>query len=190
MSFRIAFVFMAMCGVPFALQAISALGADKEEKEEAFSMADVKYYHRFTEKDLHEYTPEGQEDLKTWKDMVTINYYPMVKDGEALASIANGVLENYKKAKALIVRTDSVPRTKEKEAEHLAVAVFMRPEFAEIAFARVRMHEGVGTSVVYSHSIYGKDIGNEVSEWLKKNGAATEKALMKWDSMPKMPVAK
>jgi len=190
MSFRIAFVFIAMCGVSFALQVTSALGADKEAKEAAFSFADVKYYHRFTEKDLHEYTPEGQEDLEAWKDMVTINYYPMAKDGEALASIANGVLENYKRAKALIVRTDSVPRTKEKEAEHLAVAVFMRPEFAEVAFARVRMHEGVGTSVVYSHRIYGKEIGDEVSEWLKKNGAATEKVLMKWDAMPKVPMPK
>lgn len=185
-----AFTSMVFSVVLLALNASLALGADKEEKEAAFSMADVKYYHRFTEKDLHEYTPEGQEDLNTWKDMVTINYYPVVKDGEALASIANGVLENYKRAKALIVRTDSVPRTKEKEAEHLAVAVFMRPEFAEVAFARVRMHEGVGTSVVYSHRIYGKDIGNEVSDWLKKNGAATEKALMKWDSMPKVPKAK
>lgn len=192
MSFRAAFVFIAMCSVSFALQATSALGADKEEKEAAFSFADVKYYHRFTEKDLHEYTPEGQEDLGAWKDMVTINYYPPVKDGEALANIANGVLGNYKRAKALIVKTDSVPRTKEKEAEHLAVAVFVRPEFAEVAFARIRMHEGVGTSVVYSHRTYGKDvkeIGNEVSEWLKKNGAATEKVLMKWDAMPKVPAA-
>lgn len=190
MSFRAAFVFMAMCGVPFALQATSARGGDKEEKEAAFSFADVKYFHRFTEKELHEYTPEGQEDLGAWKDMVTINYYPMAKDGDALANIANGVLENYKRAKALILRTDSVPRTKEKEAEHLAVVVFMRAEFAEVAFARVRMHEGVGTSVVYSHRIYGKQIGNEMGEWLKKNGAATEKALMKWDAMPKVPMPK
>lgn len=192
MCFRAAFVFIAMCSVSLALQATSARGADKEAKEAAFSFADVKYYHRFTEKDLHEYTPEGQEDLGAWKDMVTINYYPPVKDGEALANIANGVLGNYKNAKALIVKTDSVPRTKEKEAEHLAVAVFVRPEFAEVAFARIRMHEGVGTSVVYSHRTYGKDvkeIGNEVSEWLKKNGAATEKVLMKWDAMPKVPAA-
>lgn len=181
---------MVFSVVLLALNASLALGADKEEKEAAFSMADVKYYHRFTEKDLHEYTPEEQEDLNAWKDMVTINYYPMVKDGDALANIANGVLENYKKAKALIINTDSVPRTKEKEAEHLVVAVFARTEFAEVAFARIRMHEGVGTSIVYSHRMYGKDLGDEVGEWIKKNGASTEKALMKWNAMPKVPMAK
>src|SRR6476620_6395449 len=117
------------------------------KQEAAFSFADVKYFHRFTQDDQHEYTPAGQEDLNAWKDMVTIHYDRKVKDGDALAAVANGVLGNYKAAKGLVVRTDSVPKTKDKEAEHLAVAVFSRPEFIEVAFARFRMHNGVGTAV-------------------------------------------
>lgn len=155
-----------------------------------FSFADLKYFHRFTRNDQHEYTPTGQENLTAWKDMVTIHYYRLAKDGEALAATANTVLQNYKAAKGMVVKTDSVPRTKDKPAEHLVVVIFGRPEFIEVAFARFRMHEGIGASVIYSHRIYGRNIGNEMSAWLEKNGPNTEKTLMQWDAMPKPPTSK
>ena len=144
--------------------------ADKKEKVAAFSFGDVNYFHRFTKDNQHEYTPDGQEDLKAWTDMVTILSYPGAKDGEALAATANAVLENYKANKASVVKTDSVPRTRDKPAEHLIVVIFGRPEFIEAAFARFRMHGGIGSAVVYSH----------------RNGTATERNLMKWDAMPKL----
>ena len=164
--------------------------ADKKAKPDAFSLAEVKYFHRFTKDDQHEYTPDGQDDLKAWKDMVTINYYPKAKDGEALAATAEAVLRNYKANKARIFRTDSVPRTKDKPAEHLIVAIFGRAEFFEVTFARFKIHDGVGTAVIYSHRVYGEKVGDEMSEWLEKNGPTTEKNLMKWDAMPKPPASK
>lgn len=156
----------------------------------AFSLSNVNYFHRFTKDDQHEYTPNGQADLNAWTDMVTINIYRKVKDGEALASTANAVLETYKAHKAVVVRTTSVPRTKDKPAEHLIVVTFGRPEFIEAAFARFRMHNGVGSAVIYSHRVYGKKAGPEMSAWLAKNGPLTEKNLMAWDSMPGPPVQK
>lgn len=104
-------------------------GTDRKEKAAAFSLADVRYFHRFTQDDQHEYTPDGQEDLKAWTDMVTINYYRKAKDGEALAVTASAVLETYKAHKASVVKTDSVPRARDKPAEHLIVVIFARPEF-------------------------------------------------------------
>ena len=156
----------------------------------AFSFADVEYFHRFTKGDQHEYTPAGQEDLKAWTDMVTIHFYRRAKDGEALAATANAVLENYKASKAIVVKTDSVPRTRDKPAEHLIVVIFGRPEFIEVAFARFRMHGGVGTAVIYSHRIYGRKIGHEMSAWLEKAGPAIERNLMAWDAMPKPPTSR
>lgn len=179
------FLFLAIVVIHGVCSASYSQDSDKKKKEAAFSFADVKYFHRFTQDDQHEYTPASQEDLNAWKDMVTIHYYRNAKDGEALATVANGVLGNYKAAKGLVAKTDSVPRTKDKEAEHLVVVVFSRPEFIEAAFARFRMHGGVGTAVIYSHRIYGQKIGNEMNAWLEKNGPGTEKALMKWDAMPK-----
>lgn len=148
--------------------AANSQDSGKKNKEAAFSFADVKYFHRFTKDDQHEYTPAGQEDLKAWKDMVTIHYYRKTKDGDALAAVANAVLENYKVAKGLVIRTDSVPKTKDKAAEHLIVVLFPRPEFIEVAFARFRMHDGIGSAVIYSHRVYGKKIGKEMSAWLEK----------------------
>ena len=116
--------------------------------------------------------------------MVTINGYPDVHDGEALAAKANAVLENYKAHQAMVLKTDSIPRTADRPAEHLIAVVFGRPAFIEVAFARLRLADGTGCSVVYSHRIYGEKVGEQISAWLKANGATTEKALMEWKSAP------
>ncbi len=163
-------------------------GAEKKVADFAFS--DVDYFHRYTINDQHEYTPTGQADLKAWRDMVTINFYRKAKDGEALAGYANGTLENYKAAQGTVLKTASVPRTKDKPAEHLVVAAFRRPTFTEVAFARFRMHNGVGSAVIYSHRIYGKKAWDEMNAWLSKNGPSVEKKLLAWDAMPKLAAPK
>ena len=190
MKSQVAFACFAMLLMQNVVSGFLPQAADKKEKVAAFSLADLKYFHRFTKDDQHEYTPDGQEDLNAWTDMVTIQFYRKAKDGEALAATANAVLENYKANKALIVKTYSVPRSKDKPAEHLIVAIFGRPEFIEVAFSRLRMHEGVGNAVIYSHRIYGQNVGSEMSAWLEKKGPTSEGNLMKWDAMPKLPSAK
>ena len=185
MKTRIAFA----CFVIFALQNLVngslPQAADKNPKVPAFSFADAGYFHRFTNKDQHEYTPAGQEDLNAWTDMVTLLFYRQAKSAEALAATANAVLENYKANRAVVVKTASVPAAPNKPAEHLIVVIFGRPEFIEIAFSRFRMRDGIGSAVVYSHRMYGKKIGDAMSAWLEKNGPGTELNLMKWDAVPK-----
>lgn len=189
MTLQIAVVWMMVFFAPNAVSGFHPQRTGQKEQPAAFSLAGVKYFHRFTKDDQHEYTPAGQENLQAWTDMVTTHVYRNAKDGEALAATANVVLENYKANKALVVKTDSIPRSRERPAEHLIVVVFSRPEFIEVAFARFRMQEGAGAAVIYSHRIYGKKIGNEMSAWLEKNGAATEKNLMTWDALAN-PAAK
>jgi len=150
----------------------------------AFLFRDVDYFHRWSKDDQHEFTPEKQEDLTKWSDMITVNGYPDVHDGEALAAKANAVLENYKGHQAMVLKTSSVPRTGDRPAEHLIAVVFARPTFIEVAFARFKLGDGAGSSFVYSHRIYGEKIGNEMSAWLSTNGAGIEKALMEWSTLP------
>jgi hypothetical protein len=190
MQYQILFFFLIAFGLHTSGGAIYAQELDKKEKDAAFSFADVPYFYRFTTGDQHEYTPAGQEDLNAWKDMVTINYYRNAKDDEALAAIANSTLENYKAANGMIIKTDSVPKTKERPAEHLIVVIFGRPEFFEVSFARFRMRDGVGAGVFYGRRFYGRKIGNEVSAWLKENGPYLEQTLMRWDALPKPPSSK
>ena len=149
----------------------------------AFKFWNTDYFHRWSQNTQHEFTPAKQEDLKAWTDMVTINIYPEATDGDALAARANATLENYKTAKAMVLNTRSVPRTKDQPAEHFIAVVFGRPTFVEVAFARFKLVDGVGSSAVYSHRIYGEKIGDAMSAWLREKGPEAEKALLEWPSL-------
>jgi hypothetical protein len=150
----------------------------------AFAFRDVDYFHRWSKNNQHEFTPEKQEDLERWADMITTNVYPDVHDGERLAETANVVLDNYKGHQAKVLKTRSVPRTADRPAEHLIAVMFTRPKFIEVAFARFKLVDGVGCSFVYSHRIYGEKIADQINAWLKANRQDVEKALMEWSSLP------
>jgi hypothetical protein len=154
----------------------SALARDEPS---AFSFQHVDYFHRWSGGTQHEFTPARQEDLDHWTDMMTINAYPAVDDGEKLAEAANAVLGNYERA-GKVVRTNSVPARDEQPAEHFICVVFSRPDFSEAAFARLKLQDAKGYSFVYSHRFYGDKASDEMSAWLKANGEKTEKALMDW----------
>lgn len=141
------------------------------------------YLHRWSKDSQHEFTPKGQDDLKKWKEMLTLNVHDSITEGEALARLANTILSNYQ-SHGKVLRTSSKPRTETQPAEHLIVAALGTPTLLEVAFARVLLHEGVGLVVVASHRIYGKSVGNAMSTWLKANGEKTEKTLLAWGEIP------
>ena len=183
-----------VCGGLYAQQPDAKAKPAKSAVEPAapakpsFVFKEAGYFHRWSLNNQHEFTPEGQEDLEKWAEMVTMNIYPNVHEGEGLASVANVVLDNYKNHKAVVLKTDSVPRTPERPAEHFIAVVFGQPKFIEVAYARFKLADGTGCSIVYSHRLYGEKIGDKMSAWLKENGPAIEKALMEWKDMPS-PVA-
>ncbi len=164
-------------------QAVESRAADPAPKR-AFVFREVSYFHRWSQNEQHEFTPEKQEDLNKWSDMITVNGYPKVSEAEGLAATANAVLENYKNHQAKVLKTDSVPQIADRPAEHFIAVFFTRPNFIEVAFARFKLVEGKGFSFVYSHRIYGEEIGDQMGAWLKTNGEEVEKALMEWKSMP------
>jgi len=152
-----------------------------EDEEPAFSFQKVDYFHRWSGGTQHEFTPAKQEDLDHWTDMVTINGYPGVDDGEKMAGAANAVLGNYRSHSGKILKTSSVPATEERPAEHFIAVSFSRPDFAEVAFARFKLVEGEGHSFIYSHRIYGEKAADEMNAWVKANGEKTENALLDWN---------
>jgi hypothetical protein len=173
-------VFQAVACIPFDSQTLAATTTAKP----AFTFGGIGYLHRWSMNDQHEFTPEGQEDLEKWSDMITINVYSNANDGDALAAKANAVLENYKNHKGMVLRTNSVPRTPDRAAEHFIAVVFGRPNFIEVAFARFKLVDRVGCSIVYSHRIYGEKTGDQMSAWLDRNASKVEKMLMEWNEIP------
>jgi len=172
------FVSLAVgCGVAPAEMSCAA----NREPKPAFVFRNVSYFYRWSQADQTEFTPEKQEDLNKWSDMITVNAYPDVRDGEQLAAAANAVLENYKSHQGIVLKTRSVPRSADRAAEHFIAVTFSRPGFIEVAFARFKLVDGKGCSFVYSHRVYGEKIGDQMKAWLSANGGAVETALMEWD---------
>ena len=168
--------------VVFLVAVLGAItGIAAEQAKPAFAFHQVEYFARWSSATQHEFTPAKQEDLEHWTDMITINDYPGVDDGDRMAGVANTVLEQYKSAGGKVVRTNSVPATSVKPAEHFIAVMFGRPDFAEAAFARFVIVDGKAHSLVYSHRFYGDKAGDELGEWLKANGEKTEEALMSWN---------
>ena len=89
-----------------------------------------------------------------------------------------------------MLRTNSVPRTAQKPAEYLIVVLFVQPEYIEAVFSRFKLVGGTGTAAIYCHREYGKQIGDQMSAWLQKNGAVIEKALMAWERIPPLDAQK
>jgi hypothetical protein len=145
----------------------------------------VSHVHRWSREQQHEFTPADDADLKQWRDMITLNVHPSVRDGEALAEVANRVLGNYQQH-GKILQTRSTPRSASRPAQHLIVAVLGNPQLLEAAFARCLLHDSTGLVVVVSHRIYGQAAGPAMSRWLSEHGAQVEQALMAWDKLPRM----
>src|SRR5438105_385944 len=109
MALRRLFVFVLILGAASTLK--------PADDRAAFKFQSVDYFHRWSGGNQHEFTPAKQEDLEHWTDMITINTYPGVDDGEKLAQTANAVLGNYKRS-GEVLRTSSVPATDDRPAEH------------------------------------------------------------------------
>jgi hypothetical protein len=141
-----------------------------------------EYQYRWSESGKYEFTPSGQENLDTWTDMVIINVYPKINDGDGLAELANRMLWTYEHfhATGKILRTNSIPRTKDKPAEHFIAAILGAEgqPFLECATARIVLLNGVGLGIIASHRSYGKQAAPLLNKWIIENGASTEKALM------------
>jgi hypothetical protein len=183
----------AWLGVAAVLTAIGAIAVSDcgmaQTKATSLSFVGMNFVHRWSKEGQNEFTPAADTDLARWHDMVTVNVNDAVRNGDQLADLANRVLTKYQ-AHGKIVRTDSKPRTPQRPAEHLIVALLGNPGFLEAAFARLVLIEGAGVVAVYSHRIYGDNTAQPMGEWLERSGPSIEKALMQWDGVPSVSALK
>jgi hypothetical protein len=167
--------------IVFVLIAGAATTLTSKEDGSAFTFQKTDYFHRWSQGTQYEFTPAKQEDLDHWTDMITINVYPGVDDGEKLAGTANAVLGNYRTHQGKVLKTSSVPAKDQQPAEHFIAVRFNQPNFVEVAFARFKLVEDKGHSFVYSHRVYGDEAVEEMNAWITANGEKTENALLDWN---------
>jgi len=165
--------------------AAGAAGSARAGEENALKLSfrGTLFAHRWSKDAQHEFTAAPDTDLKSWRDMITLNLHEKVRQGEQLADLANQVLRNYQRHGKLL-RARSTPRTATRPAEHLILAVLGTPQLLEASYARCLIHNGVGLVAVVSHRVYGSAAGPEMNRWLAAEDQATEQALMAWSEMP------
>ncbi len=170
-----------LCGsaVTLATPASLANARARPSPSRELRFDNVRFLHRWSKDGQHEFTPEGDENLARWSSMFTINRHPAVKNGDQLADVANRVAENYKR-NGRIIRTASRQAGPIFDVEHLAVVMFTRPEFIEVAFTRFLLVNGTGFALTYSKRIHDRAAGPKMSEWLLANGQRTEALLLAW----------
>ncbi|WP_063533769.1 hypothetical protein [Burkholderia sp. MSMB1589WGS] len=144
----------------------------------------VDFFQRDATGNRLEYTPKGEDDLSTWRTMITLVRYPDATTADGLASIADSVLGLYKQNGALILKVNAVPAARGKPAEYFISVAFPTRDFIEAVFTRIALVDGAGAGAIYSHREYGRAVGNEVSAWIEKNGPAKERALRQWNPLP------
>lgn len=144
----------------------------------------VTFFQRDAAGNRLEYTPKGEDDLSAWRTMITLVRYPAATTADGLASIADSVLRLYKQNGAMILKVDAVPAARGKPAEYFISVAFPTRDFIEAVFTRIALVDGSGAAAIYSHREYGRAVGNEVSAWIEKNGAAKEHALKQWTPLP------
>ena len=83
----LSFVFVLIFSVCAAV--IAAQNKADGKSRITLNFNQTEYVHRWSQNDQHEFTPLNQDDLSRWTDMLTINFYSRVNDGEGLAMVAN-----------------------------------------------------------------------------------------------------
>lgn len=177
------FLIAGLLAVSSAPAAPEAAQAARAADTMTLRFGGVDYLHRWSKNGQNEFTPPSDPDLATWRDMVTINLHEKVTRRDQVEGLAVAVLNNYRKG-GKVLRADSRPGDAEHAGEYLVVALFSDSTLLEAAFARVTFVEDTGVIVVYSHRVYGKAAGTEMSDWLRANGPRVEDLLMAWNGVP------
>ena len=141
----------------------------------------AEYVLRSSQGNEYEFTPQGQEDLHTFTDMLELNLYPAAHDQEALATITSRVRAIAEGAKATILPTTSASASGQ-PGEHFFAAVLPTPHGADFNAARFVLVEQQGVGVFYTHRFYGDSAAGATSEWATKNAADVRQQLLKFDA--------
>ncbi len=144
----------------------------------------VPYFYRWRNANMRELTPRGQEDLQRWSDMVTVVYYPQVRDEAALLATAKAIAQAYQRNQGTLLKTETAPAAAGRPAEHFVSVTFNRPGTSELTCARVVLRDGMGVAVLYGHRAYGPRAALDLADWLRANLPRVNQSLRAVEAIP------
>ena len=165
-----------LLGMALALLSVVALAAPPTP---TVTFRGTTYSLSLTNGNRYDFMPAEQKESSF--DALTLLLLARIKDGEALADLANRTLTKLQGVKATILRTNSVPASAQKPAEHFMAVVIPGPDALQFAASRYVLVVGEGVEVIYMHTIHGKAVGDPMSKWMKENGPDVEQQLMQFD---------
>jgi len=120
----------------------------------------TKYFLRSTKDGQYVFTPDGQEDLQRWTDMITLSYFPQITEGKSLAAKAIEWWSHCRSMRAHFFDLNFVPRIdlmpSRDNALYVASTLIAQPDnnYDEYAFTALRIVEGIGAISTYTHRNY------------------------------------
>jgi hypothetical protein len=194
----VAFALQLSCALvsPAADRTDNSLSTAKASKPASDNGAVVifsgtKYFLRTAKDDEYVFTPDEQEDLQQWTDMIRLSYYPEITDGKSLAAKAIAWWEHYRKTRTRIFKINFIPRLDQMPAHddalYTAVTISEKPynDYDEFSYTAVRIVEGIGMALVYSHREH-RDHLIEMginNTWILRN-ERLEDAWFTWNGIP------
>ena len=150
----------------------------------------TKYFLRSTKDGQYVFTPDGQEDLQRWTDMITLSYFPQITEGKSLAAKALEWWSHCRSMRAHILDINFVPRIDQMpsrdNALYITSAFIAQPynNYDEFSYTAVRIVEGIGAVSTYAHREYrtGPAVHEKYSTWGEKNKPVAE-AWYVWDGV-------
>ena len=150
----------------------------------------TKYFLRSTKDGQYVFTPDGQEDLQRWTDMITLSYFPQITEGKSLAAKALEWWSHCRSMRARILDINYVPRidlmATRDNALYITLTLLAKPDndYDEFAFTALRIVEGVGAASTYAHREYRTGLVSPEKDfaWAQKNRPVDE-AWYGWDGV-------
>ena len=136
-----------------------------------------KFVTRLIEPRHFEFSPEGQEKLGSWSEMVAVNAYLLPRTEDPMGSIVDRFVKRYQENGKVIEPSSAEPSLAEK---HVAM-VLTYAKFQEAILARFLLMDGKAVGISYSHRVYGDDPAARMEPWIQANRTSVHAALNRMD---------
>jgi hypothetical protein len=130
----------------------------------------------------YDFTPQGQEDLSAFTDMLSLKLYPTAHDQQALATITSRTQAVAQGANATVLPTISGSASGQQPGAHFLAVVLPTPHGVDFDAIRFVLVDQQVVGVFYTHRSQGQSAAGTTSAWVAKNAADVERQLLQFDA--------